>query len=591
MKLNKYFMALFALSALTVGCSENDDFGSEKGNEDGVTTNYIAINIANQQSRAASFTNGLPAESAIQKIRFYFFDANGNQANVKSLGNGNYVNYVEWENPTVNDAGTNTNVSHTTAAKLIIQTPTGDNLPSQVMAVVNPKDALLSNASLSYMDDVMRKNVDKIADGYFPMTNSVYWAYGERHIATSCVGYFSDTESGAMTNPLNIYVERAVAKVAVFDVSPAPAAEGVVSDLIEIKEKIKEGEEQETSDKSTLGVPLYLDLQAWNLTTTADKSYIVKHINGAWSPTLLGSEPWNGATETYRSYWAYNNNTDAHTVGFEYKTYAQIEAGVKSFSNATADANANKMYCEENASHHESGALPVIGKRTQIAVAGRITDKAGTVLPIVELMGQRFIADDYTATADGVVTIADDAKGKYGYFWNMLLGSDMITRLSLGESALTRANLTLVTGQKLPAYVGVTAKKYAVYLQLDPSVTGTLSYKAGDEENEEEMTVAEVNAMLAAHYGAISFWKDGQTYYYADIQHIGSDTNGNPNYGVVRNHYYTMNIQGVQGLGTPVYDPTEEVVPETPESVETYLAAKINVLAWRIVSWNVTLGQ
>ena len=57
------------------------------------------------------------------------------------------------------------------------------------------------------------------------------------------------------------------------------------------------------------------------------------------------------------------------------------------------------------------------------------------------------------------------------------------------------------------------------------------------------------------------------------------------------------------GLGTPVYYPdgykpedSTPDIPEIPDPVvpsddETYLSAKINVLSWKIVNNDVTLGQ
>jgi hypothetical protein len=78
------------------------------------------------------------------------------------------------------------------------------------------------------------------------------------------------------------------------------------------------------------------------------------------------------------------------------------------------------------------------------------------------------------------------------------------------------------------------------------------------------------------------------TYYYADIKHLGS-AGSVGEYGIIRNHSYKVNIDGVKGWGTPVYDPSQEVVPVKPTDKETYISAKIDVLAWRVVSYDVTL--
>lgn len=90
------------------------------------------------------------------------------------------------------------------------------------------------------------------------------------------------------------------------------------------------------------------------------------------------------------------------------------------------------------------------------------------------------------------------------------------------------------------------------------------------------------------------------TYYFLDIRHLASpeiegltpdkegykvaDAAKVPGfYGVVRNHVYKTTINSVFGLGTPVYDPDEVIIPQIPKDEEVYLAAEINILSWRIV--------
>lgn len=60
-------------------------------------------------------------------------------------------------------------------------------------------------------------------------------------------------------------------------------------------------------------------------------------------------------------------------------------------------------------------------------------------------------------------------------------------------------------------------------------------------------------------------------------------------YGVVRNHSYQVVINSVTGLGTPVYNPDDVIDPEQPKDEESYLAARIKVLSWRVVKSTVDL--
>ena len=87
-------------------------------------------------------------------------------------------------------------------------------------------------------------------------------------------------------------------------------------------------------------------------------------------------------------------------------------------------------------------------------------------------------------------------------------------------------------------------------------------------------------------------YKNGQTYYYFDIKHLGA-TGKTAEYGVVRNHVYQIDIESIQGYGSPVYNGLSNLVtPEFPEEVEaSYVAARINVLSWKVVKQGVDIVQ
>ena len=112
------------------------------------------------------------------------------------------------------------------------------------------------------------------------------------------------------------------------------------------------------------------------------------------------------------------------------------------------------------------------------------------------------------------------------------------------------------------------------------------------EKNGQEYTKANnaiVNAALAKETAQVRS-TDGATYYYTPIKHLG-DAGKLGEYGIVRNHSYQVTIQNIKGFGTPVYDPDKEIDPMIPSDENTYLAASIKVLSWRVVSSNVDLDQ
>lgn len=85
--------------------------------------------------------------------------------------------------------------------------------------------------------------------------------------------------------------------------------------------------------------------------------------------------------------------------------------------------------------------------------------------------------------------------------------------------------------------------------------------------------------------------KDGKAYYFIPIRHLGTDPKKLGYYGIVRNHVYSINIQNMYGFGTPVFDPSKVIDPTIPSNDATYLAARINVLSWRVVKYNADLDK
>ena len=88
--------------------------------------------------------------------------------------------------------------------------------------------------------------------------------------------------------------------------------------------------------------------------------------------------------------------------------------------------------------------------------------------------------------------------------------------------------------------------------------------------------------------GPSNVWNNGYTYYFSEIEHLGTlSDSATKRKGVVRNHIYNATINKLSGLGTPVFDPEEVIIPTRPTEEDTYMAAQIKVLSWRVVNQNV----
>ena len=104
-----------------------------------------------------------------------------------------------------------------------------------------------------------------------------------------------------------------------------------------------------------------------------------------------------------------------------------------------------------------------------------------------------------------------------------------------------------------------------------------------------EVATAAANEAFGANNAVI--YKNGMTYYWTSVKHLGA-AGKTGQFGMVRNHFYQVDVTKITGFGTAVYNPDNEFVPVTPdEDPMTYLAARINVLSWRVVANGVELGK
>ena len=158
------------------------------------------------------------------------------------------------------------------------------------------------------------------------------------------------------------------------------------------------------------------------------------------------------------------------------------------------------------------------------------------------------------------------------------LSEEAVKKAILAENKDYKKHTTTATGTEITDLtvndIHFVVTGYQVKAQLEEGVT---VYK-GDVN-----ATAECNENMGKSLAEIR--KEGRAYYYTDVAHLGKAK------GIVRNHYYQIDVKTIKGFGTPVYDPNSEFVPVVPEDTQTYLAARINVLSWRIVKQTVDLGK
>ena len=287
------------------------------------------------------------------------------------------------------------------------------------------------------------------------------------------------------------------------------------------------------------GKKIYARIKGWDVNTTLDRSYLVKEIDATWQDATLGFT-WNDEPY-YRSYWAKSVAADGENVKYDTDF---------SYAGLTNTVNTG-VYCLENTGN----------KYTKVVIAAELVDESQNPVQVARLYSEMY-------TFDGIKNVIANALKDHYYY------GDETTKHT-------------ILPKHIDFFVAGTSGKdsYTVKYRLTEEAAQLKWYYTDDAgKTFTAKTAVEVNNYLATLEGAQAW--NGKSYYTVDIEHLGT----NQIKGVVRNHSYVITVNGISGLGTPVYDPNTVVTePIKPEETTSYVSARINVLSWKIVNQNVTL--
>ena len=581
-------------------CSSDEIMPETNGPEMNGQDRFLSVQIANTtavtRTRAdhnqslgdddSTYEEGLDAENAVNKVRFYFFDANKNACPVKHDG----TNFFDC---TLKSGDKDMpNIEEKLEAVVVISTKEGDNADNLKSMV-----ALINHESLSLF--ALR---DKVADyssttNGFLMTSSVF---GSENVDFCCEveipgSALRKSEDEAKKNPVDVYVERVLAKVRLHTEWSNEMTK--IEDVLyggkrytAVKLKTAKGadgkdvtvvEENEEKD-------VYVIFTGWEVTGTANVSYLFKQVNSEW--TFTPSWAWNHPGY-HRSYWALNPTSEQ---GFKLqynKAYQDITAqiGTAGVTTSSPSYDGTELYCQENAADNVDGTKSTynseqaVSNYTQAVIAAVLVTVDENTKEASPVNLAKWVGKDYTEK--GVL--------------NAMLGTVdtqiyIATTNDEGEDQSYRKieadDVEIVSGETVGKADDESedSKRYLSYLKLKEGSRGLDFRNGGDHQT--KYSSAQVDEILAAVPGA-KVWRSGQTYYYTNIQHLNQNdkTGINGQYGVVRNHIYEIAINSVYGLGTPVLEREEILVPQKPKDDESYLAARINILSWRVVKQNVDL--
>lgn len=581
-----------ALMLTVASCSSEDVAGVDAQNGKG-TTSFLAVNIENVGSAPASrgyeqgggtYEDGTPDESKINKVRFYFFNGDGTPYLLANEGaNGQQsVNYLDKE--VEQDGNDHDHTAEIKTKAVLVLNGQTKAVPASVIAVINPE--VLDNTTLKTgtmtLSELRTSAIgSKFYDNTngFVMSNSVYESAGQDVCSTPVANNVYATPDEAKQKPVDIYVERVNAKVnAKIDATykREGETEWAWTTNADGKCQIKVGDievttyaENTNAIPTTNTYPVYAVVQGWQLADANGKAEVCKQINTSWYAGELGISPWT-TSDYHRCFWSksvpFTSGAQGganHPVNPKFEDINQSLSGdfsttpVYTLPNTPAEVIANPTTSANNL--------------TKLIVAAKLVYKDGdTYKPaqVCQYRGLTLLGEEAVKKhiAGGFAQYFKKTTTATGDVYKSIEASDIAFKTVSGSSEV---------------------KDYEVVATL-ASTVGELYVKNG-ETTYNTVTKEAVNAALAKESAQVRS-TDGDTYYYTPIKHLGGEGKLGE-YGIVRNHSYQVTIQNIKGFGTPVYDPKKEIDPMIPSDENTYLAASIKVLSWRVVSSKVDLDQ
>ena len=581
-----------ALMLVVASCSSEDVAGVDAQNGKGATS-YLAVNIENVGSAPASrsynqgngiYEDGSVAESKINNVRFYFFNGDGTPyLLVNDDPEKTPVNFLERElGPDDMDGN---DYDHTaeikTKAMLVLKGET-KAVPASVIAVINP--AALDNSTL-HSGTMTLSELRTSATGSkfnnktkgFVMSNSVYESAGQDVCSTPVANSVFDTADKALSQPVDIYVERVNAKVnARIDANYKRdgETENAWTQNEEGKYQIKVGsidvityDETDNTAPTKTTYPVYAVVQGWQLADADGKAELCKQIKTSWYDGGLGISPWT-TSDYHRCFWS-ESVPFTTGAGANRPVNPRFNGITQSLSDDFSD---EPVYTLPNTPDKVvTNPKTSDNTLTKLIVAAKLVykDKNNTYHPaqVCQYRGLTYLGEE--AVKKQIVG------GFARYFKKTTTG---------GVDVYKSIDASDIAFKTVPGSSEV--KDYEVVAKLaDDNVE--LWEKNGQEYTKANNAI--VNAALAKEEAQVRS-TEGATYYYTPIKHLGTPGKLGE-YGIVRNHSYQVTIQNIQGFGTPVYNPDQEIDPIVPSDNNTYLAASIKVLSWRVVSSTVDLDS
>lgn len=547
-----------ACAALMMGACASENEGNGGNTNESSNEQYLAVNIMNVGTTptrtSGDYEDGTINESEIKLIRFYFYNADETpyiMMNSPGTTAGAKANWLEESASKIGEDNDKT-IEQITNSILVINGET-KSAPAKVVAIVNPgtlttlgSGSVELNKLRSALEDTNFKNGQGATAVEFVMSNSVYAKDANSVCETSISGHVANSPTEANNDPVDIYVERVVAKVRA-SLNTTAFETGDATKWGIGKYGINVGTYNSTN--------VYAVIDGWGVADENGTAKLEKQITPTWTGTDLGITPWS-TVDYKRSFWETSVDfTGTTPLNHKFTDYT---------SNAISTPTSYLYTLPNTPTAAITSTNKYDNNLTKFLVVAHLMYQDGTTWKNAEICHYKGI--DYL----GVDNLKTQIATECGYYVPSATTPGTYTKI-------TPADITFAKS------TSPSAKDYQVVPTLK-DVTKTYYEKTGTTFTIKPAT--EINTELAKSPAQVR--TEGKVYYFIPIKHLGS-ANSLAEYGIVRNHLYNITLDKIVGFGTPVYDPDEIIDPTVPVDENTYLAARINVLQWRVVNQSVDL--
>lgn len=570
-----------ALLSLAVACSKENVTSNQGGSD---ANQYMAVDIAmsvGSSTKAPSdYRDGSEAESTVnvKNSIFLFYDAYGNfltsgvisatEGSVDENGNlklttNNQSGYVEKESKAV-----------------IVLGPTRLR-PALVLAVLNYDNCdALRNLSLADAHTQVDNRAISTEAGKFTMTNSVY-VDGKNIVNATPIAASSvkETKEEALKTPVQIYVEREVAKVNMkAKAGLKQTAEGKICFETPNAESVLDG----------VKVSARIVVDGWAANAFNTTSYLVKDVPTSWLVTNPFANWYDEAAK--RTFWAQDPNYSGseeyvfgRTPEDEPGTYKNVK--YLSWNDAAQNKVDSYNYVYENTTDKASAKVNggELANVPTILIAAHVeTAKTGAAWERQDIY--KFGGLFYTDASLRNYAAEQILKGKLYWEYTTAEGLKKASVLPDQVKANFVANVADNSGSVKVEVEALTAPAEGAKLMKEGEPASVIE-SANWAKTVEDILNGE-NGFNIAKKELVCF-KNGMCYYQVPIKH--NQAAEDVAYGTVRNHIYELTLSKIAKIGNPVFNPEEKLVLIPGEEKNYYVSAELKILKWRVITQDVVI--